>query len=379
MKRLVVLVALFLCLLPCPARGEELTSGISEALDKLELEQLGEELAALGEPFASGSLRETLTKIAKGEWTLSLDALLRLISQRFLSALSGSLWRISRLLVPTLALGICNTLGKGNRSGQTAAYLCFLLVAVFMVQDLITHAQQAAAAVEKMSGGMQHLFPLLLTLLAAVGGSTGAALFQPAVVAAAGSMTALISKVTLPLATGSALVTMVDHLGEEGRFSRLVSLLYTAATWTLGICFTVFIGVILTQGMHAAAVDGVTIRTAKYALDNFIPVVGGLFADTVDTLVGCSLIVQNAVGVLGLILLLGALAAPLLRTVVTMFLYRAASALLQPIGDSPLARGMGDYAEVFSLLFIIQLSVGAMFLLLVAQLLTVANLTVMLR
>ena len=88
---------------------------------------------------------------------------------------------------------------------------------------------------------------------------------------------------------------------------------------------------------------------------------------------------QNAVGVLGLILLLGALAAPLLRTVVTMFLYRAASALLQPIGDSPLARGMGDYAEVFSLLFIIQLSVGAMFLLLVAQLLTVANLTVMLR
>ena len=52
-----------------------------------------------------------------------------------------------------------------------------------------------------------------------------------------------------------------------------------------------------------------------------------------------------------------------------MFLYRAASALLQPIGDSPLARGMGDYAEVFSLLFIIQLSVGAMFLLLVAQLL----------
>ena len=43
MKWLVVLVALFLCLLPCPARGEELTSGISEALDKLELEQLGEE------------------------------------------------------------------------------------------------------------------------------------------------------------------------------------------------------------------------------------------------------------------------------------------------------------------------------------------------
>ena len=219
----------------------------------------------------------------------------------------------------------------------------------------------------------------LMALLAAVGGTASSAFYQPAVMAAAGSMTTLISHVTLPFAVSVAVLTMVGSLSDGLRISRLRRLLRQVAEWTLGFGFTVFIGVMTVQGVSAAAVDGVSIRTAKYAMDNFIPIVGGMFADTVDTLVGCSLIVQNAVGVLGLILLLGALAAPLLRTVVTMFLYRAASALLQPIGDSPLARGMGDYAEVFSLLFIIQLSVGAMFLLLVAQLLTVANLTVMLR
>ena len=63
----------------------------------------------------------------------------------------------------------------------------------------------------------------------------------------------------------------------------------------------------------------------------------------------------------------------------TMFLYRAAAAALQPMSDSPLCRCIGDYADVFSLLFIIQLSVGAMFMLLAAQLLIVGNLTVMLR
>ena len=230
-----------------------------------------------------------------------------------------------------------------------------------------------------MSGGMQHLFPLLLTLLAAVGGSTGAALFQPAVVAAAGSMTALISKVTLPLATGSALVTMVDHLGEEGRFSRLVSLLYTAATWTLGICFTVFIGVILTQGMHAAAVDGVTIRTAKYALDNFIPVVGGLFADTVDTLVGGSLLIQNALGTTGLLLILGLCLTPLTQTLAAVTLYRATAALLQPVAEGRVLRCMDGFAKVLMLLFIIQLCAAAMFVLLIAQILATTNLTVMLR
>lgn len=379
MRRAVAIAALLLCLLPVCAHGEELASGIAEALDKLELDQLGEELAAMGEPFASGNLRETLTKIARGEWTLSLDALLQLLSQRFLSALSGSLWRISRLLVPALALGVCNTLGKENRSGQVAAYLCFLLVAIFMVQDLTDHARQAAAAVEKMSGGMQRLFPLLLTLLAAVGGSTGAALFQPAVVAAAGSMTALISKVTLPLAIGSALVTMVDHLGEEGRFNRLAALLHTAATWTLGVCFTVFIGVILTQGMHAAAVDGVTIRTAKYALDNFVPVVGGLFADTVDTLVGGSLLIQNALGTTGLLLILGLSLTPLTQTLAAVTLYKMTSALLQPVAEGRVLRCMDGFSRVLMLFFIIQLCAAAMFILLIAQILATTNLTVMLR
>ena len=42
-------------------------------------------------------------------------------------------------------------------------------------------------------------------------------------------------------------------------------------------------------------------------MDNFVPIVGGMFSDTVDTLVGCSLVVHNAVGVLGLVLLLSAL------------------------------------------------------------------------
>lgn len=172
---------------------------------------------------------------------------------------------------------------------------------------------------------------------------------------------------------------MADGLSGGVRLGRMRQLFRQVANWTLGFGFTVFIGVMTVQGLGAAAVDGVSIRTAKYAMDNFIPVVGGMFADTVDTLVGCSLLVENAVGMLGLILLLVKLLSPLLQTVAAMLLYRAASALLQPMADTPLNRMIGEYGDVFSLLFIIELSVGAMFLLLCAQLLMVGNLTVMLR
>ncbi len=379
MKRFAVLMLFSLLLLPWTACAENIDKGMEAAIDQLELGELDQLLDSLGEPFASQGLRETLLKIARGEWTLSMDALLKLVGQRFLNVLTGSWWRITRLLAPALAVGICNALGQEKHGAKVAGYGCFLLVAAFMVRDLIDQAKLAADTVERMSGGMQHLFPILLTLLAAVGGSNGSALFQPAVVAAAGTMTTAIHRVVLPLATSSALVSMVDHLEEENRFSRLASLLHTAATWTLGICFTVFLGVIVTQGLGASALDGVTIRTAKYALDNFIPVVGGLFADTVDTLVGGSLLIQNALGTTGLLLILGICLMPLMQTLGTVVLYRGTAAVLQPVAEGRILKCMESYAEALMLLFIVELCAAAMYVLLIAQILAMTNLTVLLR
>ena len=104
-----------------------------------------------------------------------------------------------------------------------------------------------------------------------------------------------------------------------------------------------------------------------------------MFADTMDTLVGASLLIKNALGLTGLLLLLSVAAGPMLQTLAGAMLYRAAAALLEPVADSRVSACMQEFSEVLMLLMVVQLSVGAMFLLLVAQLLVVGNLTVMLR
>ena len=157
------------------------------------------------------------------------------------------------------------------------------------------------------------------------------------------------------------------------------ALLKTGAGWTLGVGFTVFISVTALQSLGAAAADGVSIRTAKYAVDHFVPVVGGMFADTMDTLVGASLLIKNALGLTGLLILLVTASLPMVQTLAAAAVYRACAALLEPLSDSRASGCMQAFSDVLMLLFVIQLSVGAMFLLLTAQMLAVGNLTVMLR
>lgn len=252
---------------------------------------------------------------------------------------------------------------------------CYLMVASVMVRDLSGYMTLIKNAVEKMATVMQALFPLLLTLLASVG-STGAAFFGPAVVASSGTMTAIVSTVTLRCALLSAMLAILSNLSDGMRISRLRELFAKIVNWTLGVCFTVFIGVTALNGMGVSAADGVTLRTAKYAVDNFVPVVGGMFADTMDTLVGCSLLIKNALGLTGLIVLLSVSMTPLMQALAGVLLYRGAAALLEPVGDERLVKCMHEFSESLMLLFVVGLSVCGMFILLTAQLLAVGNMTV---
>ncbi len=369
---------LILVLLPSPANAESLQEAAQGLIGTLELDGLEEAVRQTG--WLGQNAGETLKMLAQGRMVVDAKQLLEWLIANAAGVFRTSLWRMTRLMAPAMLTACTEWLQNGNHSSVKAArHAGLLMTMVFLVTDLREHTELCTQTITRMAEWMQALFPLMITLLAAVGGTASSALYQPAVMAAAGSMTALIQQATLPLASGVAVLTMAGGLSDGLRVSRLCKLLRQAACWTLGFGFTVFIGVMSVQGMNAASLDGVSIRTAKFAMDRFIPIVGGMFADTVDTLVGCSLVVHNAVGVLGLILLLSALLLPLLRVVMTMFLYRTAAALLEPVADNPLCRAIGSYADVFQLLFVIQLSVGAMFLLLVAQLITVANWTVMLR
>lgn len=372
-----LLVLLVLLLLPHGAVAASLEERTEEVLSGLDLSGLQRELEE-NALFAQDAA--TLLKtLASGQAVMTGEDALRWLADAAAGLFRDTLWRMTRLLIPALISAVAEQLHLRRSLSGAAHYGGLLMTMGFLVADLEAYVALCQQSVAGMAGLMQALFPLLVTLLAAVGGAASSLFYQPAVMAAAGSMTALVTQATMPLAVSVAVLTMVGGLSSQLRVGKLCKLFRQAADWTLGLGFTVFIGVMTVQGLSAAAVDGVSIRTAKYAMDNFIPVVGGMFADTVDTLVGSSLLIQNAVGVLGLLLLLGRLMTPLLRTVAAMLLYRAVAAVLEPMTDSPLCGCISEYSEVFSLLFIIQLSVGAMFLLLVAQLVMVGHFTVMLR
>ena len=56
---------------------------------------------------------------------------------------------------------------------------------------------------------------------------------------------------------------------------------------------------VISWALLSTGYDSAAVRTARYAVDNLLPVVGGEVANTMDALVSSVLLVKNAAGAVG--------------------------------------------------------------------------------
>ena len=141
---------------------------------------------------------------------------------------------------------------------------------------------------------------------------------------------------------------------------KLSKFFNSTVVWILGIVLTLFIGVVSVEGSLSSTVDGITAKTAKAAVSNFIPVVGKILGDAVDTVIGCSNILKNAVGIIGVIIIVGICILPIIKLAVLMGLYYLAGAICQPIADSKIVKLLEEMGNTFKLLLAIMCSISVM-------------------
>ena len=204
MKRCIIFLLGVLALaLPLTAAAEDLDNGLQDVLGQLDLEAL--EQASGGLPLLEGKPSQWLARLASGKELLNPEGVLQWLLAEATGVFRQTLWRMTRLWIPALLSAVSEQFFPENSgAGKAARYTGLLTVMGFLCADLKDYVQLCTQSVGDMSGWMQAIFPLLVTLLAAVGGTASSAFYQPAVMAAAGSMTTLIQHVTMPFAVGVA-------------------------------------------------------------------------------------------------------------------------------------------------------------------------------
>ncbi|GAB6929860.1 stage III sporulation protein AE [Paenibacillus sp. JCM 10914] len=262
---------------------------------------------------------------------------------------------------------------------RVAYTICYMVVLVIAVNSFSVAIGYARGAITGMIDFMMAMLPLLFALMASMGNIITVSVAHPLVIFMVHTVGTLISTVVFPMLFFSALLHLVSSLSEKYKLTQLGNLLRGVAMGVLGVLLTVFLGVISVQGLTSSVSDGVTIRAAKYVTGNFVPVVGKMFADATDTVISASLLVKNSIGLAGVIIILFLCAFPAIKILTLALIYNLAAAVMQPLGDTPIATCLHTIGKTMLYVFASLAAVSMMFFLAITILLTAGNITVMMR
>ena len=261
--------------------------------------------------------------------------------------------------------------------GEVGYFACYSIVMILVVQSFISILTIGKTSIDKMSNFMQLLFPVLIGLLMSIGNFSTAAILQPAIGVLVGSIGSVLTRFIFPLITLSAVTTLLNQVSERIQIKNLGKLLNNLCTWTLAFIFTLFISILAIQGVLTASVDGITIRTAKFAADTFVPQENALSIFRCHSRM--CLVVKNAVGAAGLIILTLLCFAPAMKILSFLFLYKFTGALLEPVTDKRIVESLNGIGNVISILLVTIMGVAIMFFLTISLMISTGNTTVMFR
>ena len=112
---------------------------------------------------------------------------------------------------------------------------------------------------------------------------------------------------------------------------KLSVFLRKGAIFLTGLVITIFSGLTAIQGIVTKSADGILINTTKFSLDNFIPIVGGFAADSLDMVISCVGLIKNSIGIIGIIIIISLLILPVIKILAVAVIYKIVAIAAEPI------------------------------------------------
>lgn len=355
---------------------EDTTSDALDDLDVGDLEKILDNTQQAARLFGGKSFLEKLASIINGDFaddsTSIWEALINLIFDNILSFLPI----IATVIAVSILGGMIQNL-KPNFSGKSIGSVVHFVtygVVVILIFTVITRMiTVTTGTIGSIKAQMDAVFPILLTMLSAVGGSVSVSVYQPAMALLASLIINIFTIFLMPLFLISVVLSLVSNLSNNVKLDKFISFINSLFKWVIGLVFTIFIGFASIQGITAGSIDGLSIKTAKFAIKSYVPIVGSYISDGFYIILASSSLIKNAVGACGLLLLVGTILAPIMQLVIFMLALKLMAGIIEPLGDGKIASFVSTLSKNMTMLISMIVAVSFMYVILTGLVMCSAN------
>ena len=282
------------------------------------------------------------------------------------------------IVIHGILKSITDSLENSNVS-QIIYFVQYILIVTLIMSNFTEIIKLIKETANNLVGFINLLMPLLLTLMVYTGNITTSSVLEPIVLFISNFIGNIIVDALIPIVLIIVVFSIISKISDRVQVEKISKFLKSGVVWFLGIVLTIFVGVVSLEGTLSSSVDGITAKTAKTAVSSVIPVVGKILGDVVDSVLGCGVVLKNAVGVVGVIVIIGICILPVLKIATLSIMYSLASAVVQPVADDKIVKLLDEMSGVFKLLLAILCSLSVILIIGVTLVIKISNSGMMYR
>lgn len=237
-----------------------------------------------------------------------------------------------------------------GKQKEVIQFVAVVGIACLLLQPTKAMVHTASETITEISEYGKLLLPVMTAALSAQGGMvTSAALYTATVVFDAALM-ALIRNILVPMVYIYMILSIVHGAVGDAMLKKLRDLMKQIMTWSLKIVLYVFTGYISITGVVSGTTDQTSLKAVKMTISGMVPVVGSILSDASEAVLISAGLVKNAVGISGMLVIIGIAIVPFLQIAMQYLLLKLTAAVCALFADKSVTELMEDFTGAMGFL-----------------------------
>ena len=304
-----------------------------------------------GEFFADADISEILNSAISGKVDNSkiYKKILNILGTEVQTGIKSLLSILAIIIIHSILKSISESLENDSMSKLIyyVQYIAIVTIIMSNFSDVINLVKQTS---NNLIGFMNTLIPVLVSLMLYTGSITTTSILEPIILFLINFIGNLIQNILIPIILIIASISIISKISDQVQVAKLSKFLKSSTLWFLGIILTIFVGIVSLEGTLASSVDGITAKTAKSIVSSAVPVVGKILGDVVDSVLGCGIILKNAVGFVGVVIIISICIVPILKLSVLTISYKLVASISEVIADTKIVKLLDEMGDIFKIL-----------------------------
>lgn len=332
------------------------------SMDLSELEKIMSETSGNGGIFEDMTVNGIIDNLINGKALFDSESIIQNLLNLFMLEVKSSVVLGCEILIICIVIGLLTNFSNtfGNKTvSSLGTMVCGIVIIALCIGSFYQTYDYCRDTMNTMTTSMEILLPIMIPLLISMGGISSGSILNPVIIGAVTGFNFIMQHLILPLVFLSAIFVLINSITEKDYVKKLSVFLRKGSVFFTGLLITIFTGITAIQGIVTKSADGILINTAKFSIDNFVPIVGGFAADSLEMVISCIGLIKNAVGIIGIIIIVSLLVIPVVKLLSIAVIYKLVAIAAEPIATKNISDSLSEIGSA-AITMTVVLATGAM-------------------